>query len=120
MIELIDSGNPRIAAVRLSGTLHDADYKRFIPALEAALAQGAPIRLFARFEDFHGWDLHAAWDDFAFGVQHYADFARIALVGDKRWEEWMAKLCRPFTRAEVRYFDAAAETEAWDWLREGL
>ena len=84
------------------------------------IAAAGPIRLLARFEDFHGWDLHAAWDDFRFGVQHYADIERIALTGDRAWEQWMAKLCRPFTQAQVRYFDAGQVEAAWTWLREGL
>ena len=27
-----------------------------------------------QLEDFHGWDLHAAWDDLKFGLKHYSDF----------------------------------------------
>lgn len=120
MIEQLATGSPKLVGFRLSGQLHDVDYKTFVPALEAAIAAAGPIRLLARFEEFRGWDLHAAWDDFKFGVQHYADIERIALVGDKRWEQWMAKLCRPFTQAEVRYFDAGQAEAAWTWLRAGL
>jgi hypothetical protein len=29
------------------------------------------------------------------------------MVGDRKWEEWMAKVCKPFTRAKIGYFDAA-------------
>jgi len=120
MIEQITTGSPKLVAFKLRGTLHDVDYKTFVPALEAAIAAAGPIRLLAHFEDFHGWDLRAAWDDFKFGVRHFSDIERIALVGDREWEQWMAKLCKPFTRAAVGYFDAAAAQAAWDWLREGL
>ncbi|MEJ2553795.1 MAG: STAS/SEC14 domain-containing protein [Gammaproteobacteria bacterium] len=120
MITRLDSDVPNIVGFRLSGKLHDEDYRTFVPALEAALESQGSLRLYAQFEDFHGWDLHASWDDFKFGVKHYADFTRIALVGDKRWEEWMAAFCKPFTRAEVRYFDTRDSAAAWAWLREGL
>ena len=118
MITRLESGAPNIVGFVLSGKLHDEDYRTFVPALEAAVAAEDKLRLYARFEDFHGWDLHAAWDDFKFGIKHYAGFERIALVGDRRWEEWMATFCKPFTRAEVRYYDAADEAAAWAWLRE--
>jgi len=75
--------------------------------------------LLAQFEDFHGWDLHAMWDDFQFGVKHYSDLERIAIVGDRKWEEWMAKLCKPFSKASVNYFDVSQTDAAWAWLREG-
>ena len=119
MIEQLPSDSPRILAFRLSGTLHDEDYARFVPVVEAALTGTGTLRLLAHFDDFHGWDVHAAWDDFLFGVRHYGDFERIALVGDRAWEAWMAQLCKPFTRATVNYFDTSRLEAAWAWLREG-
>jgi len=106
MIEVLQTGSAKILAFKLSGKLHDEDYQIFVPAVEAAAAAQGKLRLLAQFEDFHGWDLHAAWDDLKFGIKHYSDFDRIALVGDEQWEEWMARLCKPFTRAAVKYFDA--------------
>lgn len=108
-----------VLGFKLQGKLHDQDYQTFVPTLEAAIAAHGKIRLLAWFEDFHGWDLHAMWDDFQFGVKHYSDLERIAIVGDRKWEEWMAKLCKPFTKASVNYFDVSQTDAAWAWLREG-
>jgi SpoIIAA-like len=118
MIEQLTTNAPGILGFRMSGKLHDADYKTFVPTVEAAVAASGKIRLFARFEDFHGWDLHALWDDIKFSTKHCTDIERIALVGDRKWEEWMAKVCKPFTMAKIRYFDAADEKAAWAWLAE--
>lgn len=120
MIEQLPSESSRLLGFRLSGTLHAADYTTFVPVIDAALATAGTLRLLAWFQDFHGWDLHAAWDDAVFGVRHYAAFDRIALVGERRWQEWMAQLCKPFTKATVRYFDATEVEAAWAWLHEGL
>jgi len=120
MIEKIQTDFPKILAFKLSGKLHDEDYKVFVPAVEDCLASEHEACLFAQLEDFQGWDLHAAWDDLKFGVKHYADFKRIALVGDRQWEKWMAMLCKPFTKAEVKYFDASQAESAWLWLREAI
>ena len=43
---------------------------------------------------------------------------RIALVGDKTWEKWMARVCKPFTMAKIRYFDTAEIAAAKAWLGE--
>jgi len=32
--------------------------------------------------------------------------------------EWMSKVCKPFTRARVRYFDASETEAAKAWLAE--
>ena len=117
MIIQLESDSPHIIGFTLSGKLHDEDYRAFVPVVEAAVAAEGKLSLFARFENFHGWDLRAAWDDFKFGVKNYTSFERIALVGEQRWQEWMAAFCKPFTGAEVRYFDADDSAAAWDWLR---
>jgi hypothetical protein len=118
MIEQLKSNSPNILGFKLSGKLHDEDYKHFVPVIDAALAQSNKIRLLAQFHDFHGWDLHALWDDIKFSTTHCTKIDRIALVGEKAWEQWMAKVCKPFTMAKIRYFDASQVDEAWSWLGE--
>ena len=121
MIEQIQTDSPKILAFKLSGKLHDEDYQTFVPAVDAAVAAEGEIRLFVQFEaDFQGWDLHAAWDDIKFAASHYANFNRIAMVGNRKWEEWMAKIGKPFTAASIGYFDASEVEVAWMWLREGV
>jgi hypothetical protein len=118
MIEPLPTSSEKVLGFKLSGKLHDEDYKKFGPVIDAAVAKVGKIRLLAQFEDFHGWDLHAMWDDVKFATRHCHDIERIALVGDRKWEEWMAKVCKPFTRASLRYFDVADRDAAWAWLAE--
>jgi hypothetical protein len=120
MIETIPTVSPKTLGFKLSGKLHDEDYKSFVPTVESFLAAEGKARLFAQFEDFHGADLHAVWDDIKFGLKHYSDFDRIAMVGERKWQKWMVQMSKPFTKAAVRYFDASQVDEAWAWLREGV
>ena len=118
MIATFDTGSPKVVGFKVTGTLHDEDYQHFIPTVETILTAEGKVRLFIQLEDFHGWDLHAAWDDFKFALKHYSDFERIAMVGDRKWEKWMASFCKPFTRAKVKYFDRSEVDAAWKWLQE--
>jgi len=118
MIEQLRQSTDQILGFKLSGKLHDEDYKHFVPAIDAAVAQHGKVRILAQFHDFHGWDLHALWDDIKFSTTHCTKIDRIALVGEKTWEKWMAKVCKPFTMAKIRYFDAADIAAAWVWLGE--
>lgn len=119
MIEKLPESTESILGFKLSGKLHDADYKTFVPAVDAAIAQHGKVRLLAQLHDFQGWDLHALWDDIKFSTTHCTKIDRIALVGEKKWEEWMAKVCKPFTMAKIQYFDAGNIAAAWAWVREG-
>lgn len=118
MIETIDTGYARVVGVRLTGKLHDEDYRHFVPTMETILTALGKVRLFIRLKDFHGWDVYAAWDEFVFSLTHYSDFERIAIVGDRKWERWMAGFCKSFTTATVKYFDRSEIDDAWNWLRE--
>ena len=118
MVEQIYTDTPGILGVKLSGKLNDYDYRRFVPIVEGAVVSQGRIRMLTVLEDFHGWDLHALWDDIKFATKHGSDFERIALVGDRKWEQYMASVCKPFTKAAVKYFDAREIDAAWEWVRE--
>ncbi len=118
MIETLPTSSDNILAFKLSGKLHDEDYKTFVPAIDAALTKHPKVRLLAQFHDFHGWDAHALWDDVKFSTTHCTKIGRIALVGEKKWEQWMSKVCKPFTMAKIEYFDAADIGKAKAWLEE--
>ena len=118
MIQSLPNSAGSLLGFKMSGKLHDEDYQHFVPTVEAAIQAHGKVRLLAQFEDFHGWDMHAMWDDTKFATKHCADVERIALVGDKKWEEWMAKVCQPFTQAKLQYFDVSQTEAAWKWLAE--
>jgi len=118
MIEQLPQSSDKVLGFKLSGKLHDEDYKKFVPVIDAAVAKVGKIRLLAQFHDFHGWDMHALWDDIKFSTRHCLDIERIALVGDKKWEEWMAKVCKPFTMAKIKYFRSSEIESAKSWLLE--
>jgi len=116
MIETIGTGSSKLVALKLRGKLHDADYKQVEPTMETILTAERKVRLFIQLEDFHGWDLHAAWDHLTFSLRHYSDFERIAMMGDHKWERWSVRLCSLFTHATVKYFEISEVNAAWKWL----
>jgi hypothetical protein len=118
MIEKLPQSTDFLLGFRLSGKLHDEDYKHFVPQIDEAVSKSGKIRLLAEFHDFHGWDAHALWDDTKFATTHCTKIEKIALVGEKTWEKWMAIVCKPFTMATVKYFDASEIENAWAWLAE--
>jgi hypothetical protein len=118
MIDQLAIDSPKVLGFKMSGKLHDDDYKKFVPLVDDAIARQGKVRILAHFHDFHGWDLKALWDDIKFSTTHCTKIERIALVGEKKWQEWMAKVCKPFTMAKLRYFDAAEIEAAKSWLAE--
>ena len=116
MIEMLSGLSANAVGFKLSGKLHDEDYKKFVPLVDDAIAKSGKVRVLAQFHDFHGWDLHALWDDIKFSTTHCTKIERIALVGEKAWEKWMAAVCKPFTMAKIKYFDVSEIDAAKTWV----
>jgi SpoIIAA-like len=109
----------KLLIVRVSGKLVKGDYSAFVPAVEQLIRQHGKLQILFDMTGFHGWNAGAAWEDFKFGVEHFADIERLAMVGEERWQRGMATFCKPFTKAKVRYFGHADAAEARHWLGEG-
>lgn len=74
------------------------------------------IKAFIDGSELEGWEARAAWDDFKFGLKHGKQFEKIAIYGNKKWQEYTAKVGSWFVSGEVKYFEDA-ET-ALKWLQE--
>ncbi len=119
MLQFIPVFEDNTIAIRASGKLTHEDYQAFLPELEKQIKELGKVSVLFELDNFSGWDLKAAKDDFEFGMKHMNDFERIAIVGDKAWEHWMVLMMKPFMPyGEVRYFERENLQEAWDWLRE--
>jgi hypothetical protein len=116
-VQLEEKDDRRILEIRVTGKLTHRDYQRFVPEFDRLVKRRGKIRLLFEMSDFHGWEPQAAWDDLKLGVKHFADIERIAMVGDKEWEQWIAAFWRPFTKAKVRYFESDAIAQARNWLK---
>jgi len=112
-----ERGAGNVLGVKASGKLTHKDYEDLIPRLEALIHEYGKVRMLFELEDCRGWELGAAWDDVKFTLKHGGDVERCAVVGEKKWQEIMTKLAKPFFR--VRYFDKAQLEEAWQWVLEG-
>ncbi|MEO8439453.1 MAG: STAS/SEC14 domain-containing protein [Spartobacteria bacterium] len=106
-----------LITVRASGKLTDADYDRLVPACERLIEEMGSMRMLFLMEDFHGWEPGAAWDDLKFSAGHAESVERVAIVGEKRWQAWLAKIGSFFLPERVRYFELSDLADAEQWIR---
>ena len=102
------------------GRLLAGGYDAFVPAFERAAAErdGPVAMLIELGPDFGGWTPAGMWRDAKFDARHADRFGRIAIVGDKRWQEWGTKISDPFFEAEMRFFEREDQPAAEAWLCE--
>lgn len=118
MIEKLDQSSGRVLGFRIEGTVDKSDYALLVPAVEELVNQQGTISLLLDLTGFK-WEKVSAWGaDMSFGHEFRKKIDRMAIVGDKKWEQWLAKLASPFYADEARFFQSEDIDSAWDWLRE--
>ena len=117
-IQIKEQKDGRLVAVHVTGKLGKADYEHCVPELDRLIRQHGKLSILFEMAEFKGWDAGALWEEIKFDIEHFADIKRVAMVGDKKWQEVMATLYKSFTKAESRYFDINDSASARKWLEE--
>ncbi len=118
-VKLSEINDGKVLEIQLTGKLSKEDYARFLPAVERLVKTHGKIRILVAMHDFHGWTAGGLWQDIKFDTKHFRDIERIAMVGETKWQHGMAVFCKPFTAAEIRYFEHGAVDQARAWLTSG-
>ena len=90
-----------------------------MPEFERLVRQHGKLRLLFDVTGFHGWEASAAWEDFKFGIEHFADIERLAMVGEKQWQRgsgWTGPLCegREHHYNDFETHDICCIAKSWD------
>jgi hypothetical protein len=109
-------GAANVVRIKASGKAEPKEYKPFFADLERSLKQHAKVGLLLEFLDFEGWDLDALGSDLPFDVACLGRISKMAVIGDKKWEEWINTYCSPFMGAAVRCFKPGEDDQAKAWL----
>jgi hypothetical protein len=112
------AGRDFFVSLKASGKLTHEDYETITPMIDSALStvKEPKVKVLIDGTDLEGWELRAAWDDFKIGLKHGNEFEKIAIYGNKNWQEITAKIGAWFISGEVKYFES--EDDALAWLDE--
>ncbi len=100
------------------GKLTHKDYEIITPMIDSALSgvKDPNVKVLIDGTELEGWDARAAWDDFKLGLKHGNEFDKIAIYGNKKWQEITAKVGGWFISGEIKYFENV--TDAITWLNK--
>ncbi len=112
-IERVD--NNIFLSLKATGKLTHEDYEIITPIIDSALSEVKmpKVNVLIDGTEMEGWELRAAWDDFKLGLKHGSEFEKIAIYGNKNWQEVVAKVGSWFTSGEVRYFESYDSALSW-------
>ena len=117
MIAKLSESSDSVIGFKVSGTVKKDDYQVLIPEVEAAVQNNKSANLLLDLTELEGEALEAWGSDMKFGREYRKKINKMAIVGDKRWQQWMTKLAEPLFAKKARYFESSRANEAWVWLR---
>lgn len=117
MLKILPKSKDDFIAIQATGTLSGEDYDAVLPDIEKIIDKHGKVRVYIDLEFFEGWEPLAAWKDMAFGVMHWNDMSKLAIVGDAKWEEWSATMANYMMQGEVRHFHTTEQAEALKWVK---
>ncbi len=117
MLKLMEGLPANVLGIEATGKVTHDDYRKIlIPAAEAMMASGPIGMLYVTSPSFTGYELEALWDDGAFGIKHWRQFKRIAVVTDSTWLRAAITMFCPFFPSEIHLFKTSELAVARDWI----
>ncbi|BBL88984.1 STAS/SEC14 domain-containing protein [Vibrio rotiferianus] len=108
-------GPESVLVFKATGKLTHEDYKTIVPVLDSSLKgiNSKHIKMLVDITEFSGWELRAAWDDFQLGLKVGLNIEKIAIYGDKNWQELAAKVGSWFISGEMESFGNYESAVKW-------
>ena len=107
-------------SMKVQGKLTHDDYSQMTPMIDSALKgiKDPKVKALVDLTEMEGWELRAAWDDFKMGLSYGGEFEKIAIIGHKKWQDFIAKVGSWFISGKIKRFES--EEEAINWLSEDI
>ena len=103
----------------ISGKITNDDYDKISPLIDQKVAEEGKLNALFIIESIDSMSAKALWEDLKVDFKHANDFGKVAIVGDKKWEWALTQISKPFTSAEIRFFNKEERAEAEAWVKPG-
>ena len=107
-----------ILTLQVSGMLSQSELTQMQQTAADSIRAQGKVRILVLAGDFAGWESGGEWNDFSFQEEFDPCIEKMAIVGDKRWEDlaliFVAKGLRSFP---IEYFAANEQAQALAWLK---
>lgn len=108
-----------ILTVKMSGRLAQGELAGVQQQAAELLRPQSKTAILVLAENFQGWERGGDWNDLAFQMENDRYIKKLAIVGDRKWEDlallFAAKGIRKFP---IEYFPPDQAVKARAWLKE--
>lgn len=102
---------------RVSGKLKKSEMAEAEKPIIEVMKSGHKVRILVVATGFQGWDDAGDWGDVSFQMTYDEQIEKIAIVGEKKWEDlasaFVGKGLRP---VDIKYFQPSQLATARAWI----
>jgi len=114
-----NSNGHQMISLKLRAPVSDEEKARLSRLLEAKISKSGKIRLLLYLENYPARDsAESLFEDIEFIKLHAEAIERMAVVGERAWQETWIGLFSLFGGVEIAYFDYSDKEKAAIWLAE--
>ncbi len=107
-----------LITLKISGLLKRAEIAQAEKVAIEAMGSAGKVRILIIIESFQGWDNKGNWGDVSFQSQYDEQIEKIAMVGEKRWQEMAEVFVGKGLRSmDIRFFAPSEIDVARAWIK---
>ncbi len=108
-----------ILSARISGKLTHAELAALQDAASDLIKLEGKVRILVMVENFQGWERGGDWGDLSFQSEHDEHIEKLAIVGDRKWEDLaLVFASKGFRKFPIEYYEPGELAKAQAWLAE--
>ncbi|MEA5509893.1 STAS/SEC14 domain-containing protein [Crocosphaera sp. UHCC 0190] len=118
MLNILTDLPDQVLAFSAVGNITADDYETLlIPIVKEKLKKYGKVRLLYHLgTEFNHFSMMALWDDLKFGLAHWNEWEKIAVVTDSRWLRGMIQIFRWLIPARFKLFQNKELEQARQWI----
>ena len=115
-VKIVDTSDG-VLTVEFTGLLKKSELEQAQKAAIDLIQKHGKVSLFAIAKDFQGWAKEGDWGDLSFQAKYDKHIEKIAIVGEKKWEDLaLAFTAKGFRPVAIEYFLPGDLAKARAWL----
>ena len=107
-----------LITIKITGVLKRAELAQAEKVAIEAMGSAQKVKFLILTENFQGWDNRDNWEDVSFQSQYDQQIEKIAIVGEKKWQDLAEAFVGKGLRSmDIRYFAPTEMAMARTWIK---
>jgi hypothetical protein len=118
MITILPETRDDLVAISVSQKLTAKDFDLYRALIKERIEKFGFARVYFEMREFYGWEAGSFFENAVFDIVNGSKFGKVAMVGDKIWQELAARLAGLVKKEGIKYFDLRQKELALRWINE--